>query len=360
MITLSDAAQGVLTRSHRRHLSVESWRGGELLAADIPVADAGEETDRTLRVPERVRFTVPRRHRGESWSPVADDHPLAANGQRLTVKLGVGVAGAEVEWFQRGVFLVEDSSVDGDSVSVTAVGLLTLVDEARLVSPFQPTGTIVSTLRALIEPALTVVVSSSLTDRAVPTAGINWDEDRLGAALELLDAWPADAYVDPAGYLRVEVATQSTTPTLSLTDGAGGTVIQATGSSTRNGAAQLVVARGAAADGGQVQGIAYDYSGGPKTYGGPFNPLGVPRFFFSPLLTTVNECNTAAASILARLQRNAGREFRVEMVPHPGLQVGDVVSVTTDDYTDLVCVVEALTLPYLASGGPMALTVRTI
>jgi hypothetical protein len=239
------------------------------------------------------------------------------------------------------------------------VGLLALIDEARLVSPYQPSGTLASTLRGLVEPALTVAVDASVVDRAVP-AGINYDEDRLGAVTELLDAWPADAYVDPAGVLQVIPATQSTTPVLALTDGAGGTVIRASGGSTRDGAYNVVVAKGTAADGGQVQGVAYDLSGGPKTYGGPFSPLPVPYYYASPLLTSVGECAAAAATVLARLRRATARQFTVDMHPHPGLQQGDVVSVTTEEVRALLCTVETLTLPYLAGGGSQRLTVRSI
>lgn len=358
MITLSTAAQSVVTRSHKRFLAVESWRGGTLLATDIPVDKADEDTDRSLRVPERVTFSIPRRDRGVSWSPVGDDHPLAAKGQTLRVKLGVGLAYDTVEWFQRGVFLIQDSAAVDDTVTVNAVGLLTYIDEARLVSPFQPTGTLVSTLRALIEPALTVNVDAALVDRAVP-ATVNFDEDRLGAVMQLLDAWPADAYVDPGGFLQVTTAAQSTTPVLALTDGVGGTIITASGSSTREGAANVVVARGTASDGGQLQGVAYDTTGGGTSYGGVFNPLPVPRFFASPLLTTVDQCNAAAATMLARLRRNTGREFTISMVPHPGIQVGDVGSITTEDFQG-PCSVEVLKLPYLADGGDMSVTVRAV
>lgn len=359
MITLSAAAQSVVTRSHKRFLAVESWLGGQLLAADIPVDAATEETDRSLRVPERVSFAIPRADRGVAWSPIRDEHPLAANGQTLRVKIGVGLDLNTVEWFQRGVFLIQDSVAEEDTVTVNTVGLLTYIDEARLVSPFQPTGTLVSTLRALIEPALTVVVDAALVDRSVPAA-INFDEDRLGAVMELLDAWPADAYVDPAGFLQVTGSVQSGTPVLALTDGAGGTVITASGSSTREGAANVVVARGTASDGGQIQAVAYDTTGGPKSYASAFNALPVPRFFASPLLTTLAQCDAAAATMLTRLRRATGREFAVSMVPHPGMQVGDVVTIDTADYRGLVCTVEALTLPYLADGGPMTITVRAV
>lgn len=358
MITLSAEALSVLSRSYQLRMAVESWRGEELLADDVPVDAASEETDRSLRVAERVTLSVPRLYRGESWSPVTDDHPLAANGQRLRVQLGVELAGGEVEWFQRGWFLVQDSAVDGDIVTVNAVGLLALIEEARLVSPYQPSGTLLSTLRGLVEPALTVVVDPALTDRAVP-AGINYDEDRIGAVMELLDAWGADAAVTASGYLSVFPMGPSLTPVLSLTNGAGGTIIQATGASTRDGAYNVVVARGTAADGGQVQGVAYDHTG-PKAYGGPFNPLPVPFYFESPLLTTVAQCTTAARTVLARRRRSNAREFTVTTVPHPGLQAGDTVSVTTDDFTDLPCAVETLGLPYTAGGGAQTLTVRSL
>jgi hypothetical protein len=358
MITLTAAALDVLTRSHRRYLAVESWWGGQLLASDIPVESGSEETDRSLAVPERVTLTVPRLDRGASWSPTTEDHPLAANGQRLRISIGVGLVSGDVEWITRGWFLVEDADTDGDAVKVTASGLLSLIREARLVSPYQPSGTLVSTLRGLIEPALTVQVSGGLTDRSVPT-GINMDEDRLSAVLALLDAWPADATVTPDGVLKAVPAVQSTTPVLTLTDAAGGTVIRATGSSTRDGAYNCVVAKGEASDGGQVIGTAY-YSGtGPRRMGGPFNPLPVPYFYSSPLLTSIDQANDAAQTILDRIRRRTAREYTVTCVPHPAIQAGDVVRVTHGGITEL-CTVESLTLPLAATGGDQRLTVRTL
>jgi hypothetical protein len=361
MIEVSDAAAELIeTRSYRTLLSVQSWLGGELLADDVPVSSASEETDRTLSVPERVTFTVPRRYRGESWSPVADDSPVAANGQQLRVQLGVGLAGPQVEYWQRGWFVIQDSEVSGDSVSVSAVGLLTLIDEAKLVSPYQPSGTLVSTLRGLIEPALTVVVDDALDDRAVPS-GVNYDEDRLGAVYELLDAWPADVRTTEEGYLHVTAPAAAGSSVRSLTNGAGGTIIRATGRSTREQGFNAVVARGTDAAGTQIQGVAYASSDGPKGYGSAFNPLPVPYFFSSPLLTTVAQCQAAAATILARLQReSAAQTFEVECVPDGRLVAGDVVTVTTDDVADLECSIESLRLPYRADGGAMTLRVRSL
>lgn len=359
MIPLSAAAADALTGSYGYRVRVQSRLGGTVLATGIPVVSGREKTDRTLRIPELVTLTVPREDRGTSWDPSEADHPLAAFGQRLDVDLGIALAGGSVEWFRRGTFLITGSQVAGDVVQVTAAGLLQLVDEARLVSPLQPSGTLVSALRSLVEPALTVVVDAALTDRSVP-GGINWDEDRLSAVWELLDAWPADARVTPQGYLSVVPASDSTSSVLTLTDGAGGTILRPCGSSTRDDACTLVVARGQASDGGQVQGVAYDATGGPLDVAGAFNPLPVPAFFTSPLLTTVAQCSAAAATVLARKRRNAARRQTVEMVPHPGLEGGDAVTVTGGTLAGQRCIVESLDLPYLPDDGPEYLTVRVV
>jgi hypothetical protein len=362
MITVSDAARSVLAYSHNMHISVSSWRDGVLLADDVPVDEgtaAGEETDAASNVPERITLSVPRYDRGVRWDPRGDDHPLAAAGQRLSIKLGVGLEGSDVEWLQRGTFLIQEAEPVGDVVNVTAVGMLALIFEADLISPFQPAGTMASALRGLVEPALTVAVSPSLTDRAVP-GGVVYDDQRMAAVQELLTAWAARGRVDPFGVLQVLPSALDPTPVLSLTDGAGGTVITARARSARTGAASLVVARGTASDGRQIQGVAYDTSDGPWRYGGPANPLPVPAFFFSPLLSTVGECEAAALTVLTRRRRAAGREFRVDMIPDPTVQVDDVWSLDVDGETVVGSVERIDNLPYVATGALQTCTVREL
>lgn len=363
MIAVSAECQSVLASpAFVYRLNVESWLGGTLLAASVPVSSAGEESDRSLNVPERITLTVPRVVDAFDWTPNGDTHPLAARGQRLHVKLGVGLSQQRTEWFARGRFLIEDAEPEGNSVQVAAVGLLELINEARLISPYQPTGTMVSTVRGLVEPALTVLVDGSLTDRSVPGT-INFDEDRLSGLNTVLDAWPAVGSVDPEGYLRIAAPSQSTTPVLSIVADSR-TVIDASGGSTRQGGANVVVARGTASDGSQLQGSAY-ITTGASAYGGPYNPLAVPYFFQSPLLTTIDQCNAAAQTIAARRQRLTNREYRVSMVPNPTVQTGDVAALTSPrlGLTAELCTVERISLPYKASRGQMPameLTVRTI
>ena len=354
---MSTEALAVVQRSYTMQVRAESWLDGELLADDIPVSTGSEERDRSLGVPERVTLNVPLRERGTDWSPTSPDHPLAAYGQQLRIDFGVGV-GRDTEWINRGWFVITGSSTEGDTVTVEAEGLLTLIEEAKFAAPYQPSGTLGSTVRSLVEPALTVQIDAALTDRNVPV-GMQWDEDRMAALNEILDSWPATARVTEDGLLLVEPLTDTGTPVLALTDGTGGTVVRWLGSASRDGAANVVVCRGEDFTGNPVQGVAYDTDqDSPLRFGGPFSRLPVPYFFASPLLATVAQCRAAAATTLTRLRRSVSRKLTVTLVPHPGLLPGDVVSVTGVDLTAAPCVIETVSLPY--SPGDMQLTVRVL
>ncbi len=345
MLDLSTAALETIGRSYTLRVRCESWLGGQLLADDVPVAAGSESGDRSLAVPEAVSLTVPRTDRGVLWDPIGTDHPLGADGQKLRLSIGVDLGLGATEWIERGWFVITGSSTAGDSVSVECKGLLQLIDEARFVSPFEPRGTFVSTVRALVEPALTVSITG-LTDRAVPV-GLQWDEDRLGGLQELLDAWPAEAAVNERGVLVVTPPPTAYTSVADITDDpVSGTVVAWQSEHSRDGAFNIVVARGEDSTGARVQGTAFD-TGTPQRYGGPFNPLPVPLLYESPLLTTSDQCYLAARNILDRKRRTAARKLSANLVPHPGLVLGDVVTVTgPENITGVLATIEQFTLPY--------------
>jgi len=361
MLDMSTTALAVVQGSYTMDIRAESWLDGQLIADNIPIDDGSESRDRSLAVPEQISLTVPRRDQGYDWDPGTDPtHPLAAYGQMLRIDYGIDIGG-QFEWINRGWFLITESSTDGDTVSVNCAGLLTLIDEAQLVSPFQPssTDTLGSVIRGLVEPALTCSFDGALTDRAVPL-GLQWDSDRLAAITEVLDSWAADARVTEDGYLFIEPVSDAGSPVIAITDDPStGTVVRWQGATSRDGAFNVVVAQGEDASGNQIQGVAYDGIGdSPYRYGGPFNPLPVPYTFQSSLLTTVSQCRKSAASKLTLLRRQAFRRLAVTMVPHPGLMTGDIVSVTGAGLTNASCVIESLSLPY--SPGEQSLTVRVL
>ena len=361
MLDMSTVALSVVQGSYTMAMRAESWLDGQLIADSIPISDGTESRDRSLAVPEQVSLTIPRREGGFDWDPGTDpEHPLAAYGQMLRIDYGVDVGGI-MEWINRGWFLIVESSTDGDTVSVSCQGLFTLIDEAKLISPFQPssTDTLGTIIRGLIEPALTVSIDGSLTDRSVPL-GLQWDTDRLGAVVEVLNAWGAEATVTADGYLYVAPVKDFGAPVQVITDDRDtGTVVRWQGATSRDGAFNVVVAQGEDGAGNQLQGVAYDGAGdSPYRYGGPFNPLPVPYNYQSSLLTTVDQCRTAAAAQLKLLRRQAFRKLQVTMVPHPGLVTGDFVSITGAGLTEALAVIESLSLPY--SPGEQSLTVRVL
>lgn len=375
MITVSDQAGTVLDgRTFKTGARMTVTYGGEVLLDDCPIVGGQEEFDNTLRVPERVTFTVPRIVDGVDLIPTSATSPLAPYGQRIHIKVGVGIAGRD-EWYNRGEFLLQSASLEGNTIAVTAVGLLALIDEAGLVLPFKPTGTLTTSLRALVEPALTVAVSSDVTalDRSVPS-GITQDDDRLGAVLELLDAWPARAQVTPAGYLDVRAVDDfDDGPPIQLynfvdDDGTvdqGANVVDVGGAITREGLFNTVVARGQGVSGEQVTGVVYDVTpGGATARGGPFNPLPVPKYFFSPLMTTQAHCLSAAAGILRRGTGGPGQRIQLTCVPDLRILGNDLVMYRTMRSSDpawwIPCTVDRLVLPYTADSGPMTVVLREV
>lgn len=372
MIPLSDIAESVLaSQTIRRYVRVESWLDDELLAEDIPIIDASEEADASLRVPERLNFSVPVEENGTSWVPSAYDSALGAYGQRVRISLGVDTGNGNIEYINRGWFLINTTTTEGDTLNVEALGLLSLVDEAMLPTEYQPKSgaTLVSVIRALVEPGLTVFTDSAPADRSVPTS-ITFSDNRLDSVQAVLDAWPAQAYITGDGYLGITADPASPTTgdvVLTLTDQTGGTVISAAAEVTREGAFNCVVAKGQYPDtdptraGQEIIQAVYDSDPtSPYRRNGPFSPYLVPYGYSSPLLDSPARVLVAANSVLKRLRRARSRTVQVTAVPHPGIQLGDVVSLTSArlGLDEALGTIDAYTLPYKATGGAMSLTVR--
>lgn len=363
MLSMSAEALEAVQYGYTMRVRAESWLDGVLLADNIPVSGGGEAWDASMNVPASITLTAPAEDDdGNIWDPVDTTSPLAAYGQLLRIDFGVDIEADTTEWINHGWFLITNSSSSQGTVTVSAADLLALISEARFVAPFQPTGTFASTLSDLIEPALTADIDGLLTDRAVP-AGMQWDDGRLGALNEVLNTWPAAARVNEDGYLAVtEPPDYTGDPVLDLSDtGDGATVTWYESSTTRDGAFNVVVAQGSDSSGNQIQGTFYDEDGlSPYRIGGPFNPLPVPYFYYSPLLTTVDECRKAAQTTMVRLRRAAARSISFRGVPHPGLRLDDIVTVTSSKYglTKARGVIDKYNLPY--NPGEMTGTVRLL
>jgi hypothetical protein len=373
MISMSSVAAAQVTTApvSIRYVRIESWLGDLLLSDDVPCTGASEDQDASLRVPERLTFTVPALDAVYSWVPTSFASPLGAFGQRVRASLGIEIDNGQIEWVNRGWFVINTSSTDGDAVTVECLGLLALVDEAVLANEYQPAAGqgIAAMLRDLLEPGITINDDAAPPDRVAP-ATITFSDNRLDAVLSILDAWPATAAMDPGGFLAITdpppLATAAAA-VLHLTDDGGGTVINYGGSVTREGAFNAVVAKGQYPDadatraGQEILATAADTDpNSPYRLGGPFSPYTVPYGYASPLMSTPLMVTKAAISTLRRLRRAASLTLRVTAAPHPGIQLGDVVTLTSArlGLNGAVGTIDAFTLPYHPDGGPMALTVR--
>jgi hypothetical protein len=342
VIELSDIAAAAVETAgvSVRYVRVESWLGGTLVADDIPVVSATEDQDISLRVPERLTFTVPMLDGTTSWVPSAYDSALGAFGQRVRVSLGIEITAGQVEWINRGWFLINTSETDNDSVQVEALGLLSLVDEADLPNEYQPAAgaTLASICRDLVEPGITINDDAAPADRTAASS-ITWSDNRLDSLSAVLDAWPAEASISADGYLVITSPPgdpDTADVVLELTDGTGGTVIDYGGTVTREGAFNAVVAKGQYPDtdatraGQEIIQTAYDTDpASPYVQGGTFSPYIVPYGYSSPLMTTPAQVLAAARTRLRSLRRAAALTLKVSAVPHPGIELGDVVLLTS-------------------------------
>jgi len=375
MITLTDTAAGMLNGySFDLHSRLQAWWDGEPISEDVPAVDVLEESDATLRVPERLTFRVPvTDDLGYSWVPTLNSSPRGTYGQRIVAQIGVGVGFGAIEWLNRATFLIESADKEGDSISVECLGLMQLLDEARFPNEYQPKAgaTLGSILRALIEPGLTVDLDQAPTDRAAATS-ISYSDNRLDNVHSVLDAWPAHGTITAEGHFEVTDPLQDpdiADVVFSFTDGVGGTAMQLNTSITRDGAFNAVVARGqypdsAGAKAGQeiVYTAADTNPASPYRLGGPFSAYLVPFEYASPLMTTQAMVQLAATTRLRNLRRAASRTVRLTAVPHPALQLHDPVSLTSAQLNLSAAVgrIEALGLPHDADGGAMGLTVRLV
>lgn len=350
----------VRLRSLGRSPRVSSWLGATLLADQVPVDGAVFEESDGQEIPEKLTLSVPVSSQGRSWDPTGDPtHPLACYGQRLNVVLDVRTPRGQswevpVGWFQVDSWKLSD---DESRVDVTALGLLVVVAEATFRGAEQPRagGTFASEIRRLMPGGIPVSISPDLTDRACPSS-FTWDEDRLSAIHDLVEAWPARMMVSADGTVMVLPPLGLTPePLLTLTDGSDGVLMSAPRADSREGRYNAVVARSSAddSDSTPVEG-EYESLTGPyavTTYGV------VRRRVASPLLASTTAAQSLARTVAEDSQRQA-RLVTVELPPDPRIQRGDALALVWGEDTYQGWVRRA-TLPLTVKGAaPMTLTVE--
>jgi hypothetical protein len=364
-VRTSSLDPATLARPHGVGVRVSSIYG-DVVVDGVPVVSGELSASEGQRVPERLTLQVPVRDRGQVWEPVSPTDPLNAFGQILEVTYLVKRAGglADVE-VPLGQFRIQAWDAGRDVVNVDAVGLLQIVEDARLTVPSSPAAgmTYVQAVEFLVEGLLPLEFDG-VTDSSIAQV-VQWDDDRLGAILDLLDTWGARAYVDSGGVLTVAPVPDFDGPAVvAWRDGAAGTVVSAPRAGSRDGVYNAVVVSSSASDLSDyqqtiAQATAYDRSSAVR-WDGPYGH--VPYFHSSPLIRTAAEAERTAATILQRVTRFAATR-EVTAIPDPRVELGDIASVVTVEaggVTSLTGEVLGYRLPLTAAQGPASYTVSAM
>lgn len=362
MRTVSAALSAAVTGSHvmraRARVLAPGQTGVDPVGTEIPIFDGDVKLDQTADVRGSLDLTTD----GTGWDPRVGRSLLQPYGTELYVERGVQVSGGSIEWVGQGYYRItsveQDQAPDG-TLQVTGQDRMSAIIDAKLLAPKQYAANVLAStvFDELVHDVLPdAVIDFTVTDRTLGRQQVA-EDDRYALLRDIADSLAAVMYFDHRGHLVVAPAPSTTTPpVLTVSGGPGGVLVKASRALTRDGVYNIVVASGEGADEKTaVRGVAYDDNPSSPTYWqGDYGQ--VPRFYSSPLLTTVGQAAAAARTLLTQ---SIGLPFNVTFsaVPHPGLEPGDIVRVEYGQFYD-DHIVDTLTIPLTAEQAMSAVTRR--
>lgn len=330
---MTTALQRALVASHvlTSNITPASPITGGATGPPVPFSDGQVEVDAGRPIRRILRATIP----DPRWLPDDPTDVLNPYSGRLKVRQGVQFPDGSRETYPLGVFRIYDIAGDDTTgpVELTAYSLESLVVDDRFESPRQASGpscvAMATTLIKESDPTAVVVVDPGVVDAAVPI--VTWDQNRWAAVVECVTKIGCTVYVDATGTWRISpvVDPATATPVAEIRAGDGGTLKSVRRGYSRDGVYNAVVARSSAmgtAD--PIQGVWRDLDpNSPTRWGGPFAK--VPRYYTSPLLTTVAQCELAAQTIGLK-SLGLARSVQIEAVPRPDVEPGTAIRLVPD------------------------------
>lgn len=380
MRPVSDQWATTVRTSHPVTSNVEAWLNGAP-GRTVPITGGQITYDLSAREQRRVTMTVPLYGPdGFRWDPGADPtHPLATNGQRLKISVGVLHPDRTPELMNQGFYLISSVTTNEEDGLITVQGsdLMQLMTESKIflasdsVYPL-PTDTHLTAIDKLMWPALH---SPSLNDvKILPTAfdtlpiftiggtvSIRDGADRMEHIDRITASWPARSYVDDEGRLHFALPIEEAKPVPDVRITADRTTSTLTGhghTQDRRRPYNAVKVLGQSSTDGQILGQARAFKQtGPLSVRGPYG--WVTRWYQSDMISS----NAHAAQVAATLLREGlllGRTEQVTCVPDPAIELGDTVAVTTTATGTFTGLCTSITLPLTSSGGAMTLDVTNM
>lgn len=334
--------------------------GEDPVGDDLRVVDGTVSFDATAEVRAAGEITVV-----EPW-PGARDLSLAPFGTEVFLARGVDRGGDGILWAPLGYFRITATG-QGDAargpLSLTLDDRMATIIDSRFMEARQwAQGTQVGD-----------IVNEIVTE-VYPNAVITWDDNsdtftlgrtliadeqssRYDILLDLADGLGKLVFWDTTGELVfIDAPDEETVDWDVRANENGGVMVNADRSLTRIGIYNAVVATGDGLDDlPPVRAVATNsQSNSPTRFGGPFGRI--PRFYNSPFITTQEQANGAAESIL---RRSLGAQYDVNFssVPNPALKPRDVVRLTYNDGNREVHIIETVEIPFNVE-TPLSATTR--
>jgi hypothetical protein len=302
---------------------------------EFPIVSGDVTLDLTADVQSTLDMTVV-----YPW-PTDSSKPGTPYGQEIYVERGVQYGVGTTEWVGLGYFRIdsiEQTNKPNGEIRISGSDRMAMVRDARVTSPIQfgassSVGTVIDFLvQDAFPPGFTL---TSVYDwdaySDILQVGQIVDEDRLKFIQDVVTSRGKIMYFDYAGKLQIKDAPDTSSgPVYTVNKGRNGVLVSMTRSLSRDQVYNAVVARGdATGEVPPVQAIAYDSNpSSPTFWDGPFGK--VPKFYASSFITTYEQAQGAAQSILAQ---STGLPYVVsfETVPNPALEGGDVIRLIFSD-----------------------------
>lgn len=351
MLTMSTRAVSTIRDSHEIRVYAAAISSASGVVDNLPVTSGSVVSDSSSQVRRTATVGI---GRSDLWpaDPVSILSPI---GSELLISYGIVLQSGKVEYIQliRGPITrvqrrIPTESDGGDAVTVTVADRSSKVAEARFDAPTQTIAgaTTVSEISRLITAVLPTVSVTDLTGSTKVAPQMEMERERWNDGIEkLADSISAEVYATPDGNFIIRTQPDVTSPPVWTLDvGDGGVLLSEDDEFTRDLTYNRVVASGQRVDGiPPVYAVASDTNvNSPTSINGPFGIK--TRFYASPLLTTVAQCQSAADSMLARV---IGHHMSIGFttVTNPALEAGDVIRLLFDD-RDEVHIIDRVEIPF--------------
>lgn len=341
---------------------VEVWRSGAPVmesgrVLELPISDGSVRVDETSNVRRAASLVTGRTDLMPEASEGLLDPPLT------DVRIWAGVRYTEgdaelVPVFTGRIYPIGRDSIRTPGLSVSARDYSAVLAAARFPTPWNvPLGVpVTGVIASMIRQVLPWVEVIDLVGTRPRTARATYERERWEAIVELADAIGAEVFFDAEGRAVIRpVPTVKAVADWTVDLGTHRSVMaDLSMQMDPEGVYNAVTAMSSDSD--TPVSATVRLSTGKFCWQDGFQRT---RFYASPMLKTVAQCRTAAASVLAR-STGLSQTLGPTSAPNWALDVGDTVEVTVPTRSGIDTarrVVSGLTLPL--GPGSMALTVRT-